>query len=432
MRFSEMDLGQYFNSENLLLLAWPVGMGMVVLIAAIFLRRYLYARIHIFAVKTKTRFDDIMARETRVASLLWCIWLGIYAGYKIANTPEIWVNNEILKWYRDEVCPKTSSNIDNIIMAVLIIAVPVVSGGLGIILILKMVGIENIAVNSWLSQHLISLSTLTIITIVLLLSTVVIIPKLIQKMVRKSQAAQTDEEMNKRSNTLVSVIVTTLQVVILFIFVLMVLSEFNYNITAILTGAGVLGLAISFGAQSLVKDLIAGFFIITENQYRVGDVVRIADVSGGVEEINLRRTILRDLDGITHVVPNGEIRIASNLTKEFSRVHFNISVAYNTDLDKAMIVINRVGKELAEDPMWASAIMSPPRALRVDKLGDSGIEIKVLGQTKPLKQWDVMGELYLRLKKAFDKEGIEIPWPHTKVYFGNLPPNPAKDGEQSN
>jgi small-conductance mechanosensitive channel len=114
-------------------------------------------------------------------------------------------------------------------------------------------------------------------------------------------------------------------------------------------------------------------FIIIENQYRVGDVVKIADVSGGVEEINLRRTILRDMDGITHIVPNGEIRVASNFTKQFSRVHFNISVAYDTDLDKAMVVINRVGKELAEDPAWESSILSPPRALRVDKLGNSGI-----------------------------------------------------------
>ena len=193
-------------------------------------------------------------------------------------------------------------------------------------------------------------------------------------------------------------------------------------ITPILTATGVVGVALGFGAQSLVKDVLAGLFIIMENQYRKGDVVKIADVSGVVEDISLRRTILRDLDGINHIVPNGEIRVASNFTKQWSRANLNISVSYDTDLDKAMAVINRVGKELAEDPQWASAILTPPKAIRVDKLGDSGIEIKILGDTKPIRQWDVMGELRLRLKKEFDKEGIEIPWPHTKVYFGNTPP----------
>jgi small-conductance mechanosensitive channel len=132
--------------------------------------------------------------------------------------------------------------------------------------------------------------------------------------------------------------------------------------------------------------------------------------------------MLRDVDRINHIVPNGEIRVASNYTKQWSRVNLNISVSYDTDLEKAMAIINRVGKELAEDPQWASSIMTPPKALRVDKLGDSGVEIKVLGETKPIRQWDVMGEFRLRLKKAFDKEGIEIPWPHIKVYFGNQPP----------
>jgi small-conductance mechanosensitive channel len=132
--------------------------------------------------------------------------------------------------------------------------------------------------------------------------------------------------------------------------------------------------------------------------------------------------MLRDVDRINHIVPNGKIRVASNYTKQWSRVNLNISVSYDTDLEKAMAIINRVGKELAEDPQWASSIMTPPKALRVDKLGDSGVEIKVLGETKPIRQWDVMGEFRLRLKKAFDKEGIEIPWPHIKVYFGNQPP----------
>jgi small conductance mechanosensitive channel len=205
----------------------------------------------------------------------------------------------------------------------------------------------------------------------------------------------------------------------------MILSELQIDIAPILAGAGVVGIAIGFGAQSLVKDLVAGLFIIIENQYRVGDVVRIADVAGIVESINLIKTVLRDLDGVVHIVLNGEIRVASNFTKDWSRVNLNVSVAYGEDLDHVISVINRVGKELAEDPEWAPLILKAPQVLRVDNLGDSGVEIKILGDTKPIRQWDVMGELRRRLKNAFDKEGIEIPWPHTKVYFGNTPPYPG-------
>jgi small conductance mechanosensitive channel len=202
----------------------------------------------------------------------------------------------------------------------------------------------------------------------------------------------------------------------------MVLSELGVNIGPVLAGLGVAGLAFGFGGQYLIRDLIAGVFIIMENQYRVGDVARVGDIAGLVEDINLRRTVLRDLDGIVHTVPNGEIRVASNFTREFSRVNLNVSVAYDTDLDHAIAVIGLVGKEMAEDPEWASLFITPLRVLGVDKLGDSGIEIKVLADTQPIKQWDVMRELRKRIKKAFDTEGIEIPWPHTKVYFGNQPP----------
>ena len=148
----------------------------------------------------------------------------------------------------------------------------------------------------------------------------------------------------------------------------------------------------------------------------------IADTSGIVEEINLRRTVLRDFDGTVHVIPNGEIRVASNFTKEWARVNLNVSVAYDTDLDHAISVINRVGAEMVEEPYWSSLILKAPQALRIDNLGDSGIDIKILGETKPIRQWEVMGELRKRIKKAFDEEEIEIPWPHTKVYFGSPPP----------
>jgi len=210
---------------------------------------------------------------------------------------------------------------------------------------------------------------------------------------------------------------------------MMILSEVGVPIAPVLAGFGIVGIAIGFGAQYLIRDLISGTFILMENQYRVGDVARVADVTGTVEEVGLRKTVLRDLDGIVHHVPNGEIRVASNFTRHFARANLDVSVAYDTDLDQAIGVINRVGNELAEDEEWRQMIRTPPQAVRVNKLGDSGIDIKIVGEVKPMQQWAVMGQLRLRLKKAFDAEGIEIPWPHTKVFFGNPPPGSGSKEE---
>jgi small-conductance mechanosensitive channel len=437
-----MDWGQFFSSENLKSL--PVGTGIVIVVITLFLRRFLYNYIRKLTEKTKTCFDDIMVADTRIATILWCIWLGLWAGFTIAETPGEWdklVNQivpvvfvalgiytgiviimAILKWYQAEVCTKTSSSIDEVLMSVMIVGTPVVGGILGIILVLKMLGYSSSVVDTFFIDHGVKLAVLTLGTVLLILMTVMIIPRAIRTAVRNSKAEQSDEEANKRADTLISVIGATLQILFIIIYILMLLSEFGLNITAILAGASVVGVALGFGAQSLVKDVLAGLFVIMENQYRKGDVVKIAETSGVVEEINLRRTILRDMDGITHTVPNGEIRVASNYTKIWSRVNLNISVSYDTDLDYAIKVINQVGKEISEDPTWLPFIITPPKAIRVDKLGESGVDIKIVGETKPSRQWDVTGELRLRLKKAFDKEGIEIPWPHTKVYFGNQPP----------
>jgi small-conductance mechanosensitive channel len=253
-----------------------------------------------------------------------------------------------------------------------------------------------------------------------------LLQRLLPPMVRhalKRTKGESREGIRKRTETLVGVLMWAGKILIVLIFVFMILSEFNVNIAPALAGLGIAGVAVGFGAQYLVRDLIAGVFVILENQYRVGDVVKVADLVGMVEEVNLRRTVLRDLDGIVHHVPNGEIKAASNYSRHFSRVNLDISVAYGTDLDHAIGVINRVGKELAKDKEWSKRIISAPEVLRVNKLGDSGIDIKILGDVKPLEQWGVMGELRLRLKKAFDKEGIEIPWPHLKLYFGEEPAN---------
>jgi small-conductance mechanosensitive channel len=282
-------------------------------------------------------------------------------------------------------------------------------------------------VATWLIEHGIPILIIVVVGAVLWFALNKFLPPIVRRGVSRTKYKESKEGIEKRTNTLVSIFRGVARVFIVVIGIMMILSEVGVDIVPVLAGFGIAGIAIGFGAQYLIRDLIAGTFIILENQYRVGDVARVADIAGVVEEVTLRKTVLRDLDGIVHHVPNGEIRTASNFTRHFARVNLDVSVAYDTDLDHAIRVINQVGKALAEDEKWRKAIKSPPQVLRVDNLGDSGIYIKILGDVKPMQQWAVMGELRLRIKKAFDAEGIEIPWPHTKVYFGNSLPDFPKD-----
>jgi len=276
-------------------------------------------------------------------------------------------------------------------------------------------------VTGWLLQNGIRILFITVMGIVLWFILNSFLPPLIRGAVRRNIEEDTYDEQIKREDTLIAVFRGLGRALIILVIVFSILSVLNIPIAPVLASFGIAGVAVGFGAQYLIRDLITGVFIIMENQYRVGDVIQIADVRGLVEKINLRKTVLRDLDGIVYHIPNGEIKIASNFTRNYSRVNMNISVAYDTDLDHAIRAINRVGQEIADDERWRDMIISPPSFLRVDKLGDSGIDLKILGDVKPNKQWEIMGELRLRLKNAFDTEGIEIPWPHTKIYFGNQP-----------
>jgi len=289
-----------------------------------------------------------------------------------------------------------------------------------------MLELSSATVIAWLQVHGIRILVIAAVAAVLWFVLGRSLPPVVRRAVSRTGYKESKAGIEKRANTLVSVFGGVGRAFIIAVAIIMVLEEVGIPIAPILAGFGIAGLAIGFGAQYLIRDLIAGTFIILENQYKVGDVVSVANISGLVEEITLRKTVLRDLDGIVHHVPNGNIQTASNYTRHFSRVNLNISVGYGTDLDHAISVINRVGKELAEDEKWRKIIKSPPQVLRIDNLGASGIEIKILGEVEPIRQWDVMGELRLRLKKAFDAEGIEIPWPHTKVYFGNPIPDSSK------
>jgi small-conductance mechanosensitive channel len=284
-------------------------------------------------------------------------------------------------------------------------------------------------IEDWLLSHGVRILIILLVSFVIYFVLRRLIPLVLKHtMKQRKKGKKAKEELDKRIKTLSRIFIQVAVLIILACAIFMILAEVGINITPYLAAAGILGVAIGFGAQSLVKDIIGGIFVIIEDQYNVGDVVGIAGISGTVEEINLRRTVLRDLDGIVHFIPNGESGIASNYTREWSRVNLNISVGYNEDLDHAISVINRVCAEMAAEPYWKGLILKTPEVLRVDNLGDSGIDIKILGDTKAIKQWETMGEMRKRIKKAFDDEGIEIPWPHTKVYFGSptLPSAPTE------
>jgi len=222
----------------------------------------------------------------------------------------------------------------------------------------------------------------------------------------------------KRAYTLTHIVRDVARLVILFVGITMILSEGGVDLKPLLAAAGLGGLAIGFGAQSLVKDLISGFFILWENSVRIGDVVEVAGVAGVVEEIELRTIKLRDLSGNVHVVPNGVIDKVKNLTKDYSYYVFDIGVAYRENVDAVMGVLQEIAKDLRRDSRFADDILEPLEMLGVDQFKDSAVMIKCRIKTEPLKQWRVGREMNRRIKNTFDAKGIEIPFPHQTSYWG--------------
>lgn len=233
-----------------------------------------------------------------------------------------------------------------------------------------------------------------------------------------------DEEFQKQTKTLGNIVRYALISIIVAISGITVLREVGIDIGPILATAGIGGLAIGFGAQSLVKDVISGFFILMEDQIRVGDVVEIGGKSGSVEKINLKTTVLRDLAGNVHYIPNGQISVVTNMTKEYSRYVFEIGVAYKEDVDEVMEVIKKIDEEMRYDPEFKDDILEPIEVLGVDQFADSAVIIKARTTTLPVKQWRVAREFNRRIKKRFDELKIEIPFPHVTVYMGE-----GKDGQ---
>jgi small conductance mechanosensitive channel len=231
--------------------------------------------------------------------------------------------------------------------------------------------------------------------------------------IRKSMAGESEADVTRRIETLSDVVYRTTAGIIAIVAFITVLPEFGINAGPLIAGLGLVGIAVGFGAQHVVRDLINGIEILVENQYRLGDFVRMRSMTGGsysghVEDINLRRTVLRDTDGSVHFIAHGSVEAATNLTRGASGLSFNVVVAYTEDLSRVFNIIDAAGRELAEDAEFGPRLLKAPRAAGVERLGEASVEVKVEGVAAPGEQWIVAGELRRRLKQAFDDAGVKI------------------------
>jgi small conductance mechanosensitive channel len=291
-------------------------------------------------------------------------------------------------------------------------------------------------VHEWLLSNGIRSLVIVLITIILLN----VIGLLTRRIAALLERKHTDIESRKRAGTLSGVVRWILRVFVIVVAFMMLLQQFGLPIGPALTAAGVAGVAIGFGAQHLVQDFLSGFFILLENQIRVGDVVQINDKGGLVEQITLRMTVLRDYSGNVIYIRNGQIDVVTNMTKDYSRYVFEVGVAYREDVDEVIKVLLAIDEEMRKDAAFKDDILAPLEVAGLDKFGDSAIIIKARTMTKPIQQWRIGREFNRRIKKKFDELGIEIPFPHQTIYFGkdkkgDSPPlnvemeNPPKKGE---
>jgi len=269
-------------------------------------------------------------------------------------------------------------------------------------------------IKTWALSTGLKIAFIMIGTLVLLILVKVTSTRLYNLLIKKEE----DAENIKRAATIKSVIQNVFRIAVWIIATLIILGQLGIEIGPLLAAAGIAGLAIGFAGQSLVKDIINGFFILLWDQIRVGDVVEIGGKSGLVERVNLKMTVLRDLSGNVHFVPNGTIDVITNMTKDYSRCVFNIGVAYREDIDHVIDVLKQLDEEMRKDSEFGQYILEPIEILGLDEFADSAVVIKARSTTKPIKQWQVKREFNRRLKKRFDELDIEIPFPHVTLYMG--------------
>jgi small conductance mechanosensitive channel len=257
---------------------------------------------------------------------------------------------------------------------------------------------------------------IVIVAIIALRATTLFVHGIVKTLLDREATEGTAQELSaievqKRMDTLDELMGRVLRAFIIMIAFIMVLGALHLDIGPAVAGLGVVGIAVGFGAQSLVKDYLNGALILIENQFSKGDVVSIAGVSGAVEDFSLRRTTLRDLDGVVHTVPNGAVTVASNRTRTWARINQNVTVAFGTDIDKAIGVVEELGKSMAADPIWKRRILEPPRVERVESIDERGVTLKILGTVRASEQWAAGGEFRKLLLEAFAKNGIRLPRP---------------------
>jgi small-conductance mechanosensitive channel len=280
--------------------------------------------------------------------------------------------------------------------------------------------IDNL--KEWILKDGLRIVLILILTIVLIKVVQAINSRLFRRFRKDKQ--ESDEEFKKRIDTLSSIAGSILTICVIIVAIITIMGQLDIPIGPVLASAGIVGVALGFGAQHIVRDVISGFFILLDDQIRVGDVVQISGKGGLVERVNLRMTILRDLAGNVHYVRNGEINVVTNMTKGYSRYVFDIGVAYREDVDEVIEVIKEVDNNLRNDPQFKDDILEPIEILGLDQFADSAIIIKARTKTKPIKQWAVGREFNRRLKRRFDEKDIEIPFPHVTLYMGQ-----DKDGQ---
>lgn len=231
----------------------------------------------------------------------------------------------------------------------------------------------------------------------------------------------TINDREKRARTLAGIFKGVARVVVIIVATLTIMAELNIPTAPLIASAGVAGLAISFGAQNLIRDVISGFFILLENQFKVGDVVRAAGVSGVVEDMNLRVTVLRDTDGAAHFIPNGEIKLVSNLAKEWSRAVINVGIAYSENVERILELLKQVGEQMSKETPWTSYMLESPQVLGIESFEQAQITIRILIKTRPLRQWEIAREYRRRVKIAFDENGVATSQPQIVVAREELP-----------
>ena len=272
------------------------------------------------------------------------------------------------------------------------------------------------SISDWLTESALKVLLLAIGTYVLFRLSLVVIDSLFSSYSQRIHGG-TSTRLGRRLKTFSGILKSVAGTIVVSAGILLFLPTINVDVGPILAGAGLIGLAVSFASQSLVKDVINGFFILLEDQFSEGDVIATGDYAGVVEDLSLRVTRLRSADGNLIVVPNSSISVVENLTNGFSRANLGIDIAYDTDLDFAIATIDRVAQDMAQDADWQKAIVQPPQVLGVDNFGDNSITIRLWIDTQPLKQWSVGREYRRRLKYAFDRCGISIPFPQRSIWF---------------